>query len=48
MAIQIIIDADQNEVGVFIPFKDWKEIKKYLPKRPGLDLDVANALQNFS
>ena len=49
MNIQRIIDADHKEVGVFIPSKDWEEIKKYLPPiRPALDSEVAGALKDFS
>jgi len=48
MTIQRIVDANQNEVGVFIPSKDGEEIKKYLPEPFALDTEVASAVQDFS
>ncbi|MBK7883416.1 MAG: hypothetical protein IPJ81_06250 [Chitinophagaceae bacterium] len=37
MQIQKIIDSNNNTLGVFIPLKEWEEIKRLLPKTKPVD-----------
>ena len=53
MQIQKIIDSNNNTLGVFIPLKEWEEIKRLLPKTRATgtkdDSELLEAaLSNFS
>jgi len=50
MTIQKIVDDSQNYLGVFIPGKDWDEIKKLLPKNEAAKAEIkfSGLLNDFS